>query len=913
MGFKVVFVIAIVLALTSAAIATASTQGINVSDRIITPAIIAIGIGIPTAILVKKRAAISYKLTKDHETIEIGEEFAKILGIKSITPHGSYVIVEDRSGRKVGHAYFKITNVPYLVDELDQQRKVFVVGNFVRSLSTLTFPFELIPRIMPISREAYMGQINKQINDLKLTLSAEAGVADPARQARLKNLEKIATRLLEGEGVRDVSFLVHIIAYGKEAESIARELQSNTKTLMSTLEMGLSVKAEKLTGQSMLDAIKEFFRASVVRVPSKPCRILCWDLAYLIPLAKPKLPPIEKLLSGPYLGRTTSGAVVCLDIEKYSNPHMVILGQTGAGKSVTAKSFASRFYDLYGTSVLCIDFAGEYADWVRSRGGKIIDMSRNVINPFELGPATLTDRIRQLVDAFEKICGFNTINQRNAFTLYLSKAYNLKGYRPDDPLTWKNSAPDLGDVIRLMEEDMPKLHQMMQLTVQSLLDRLRGVAGGAFGIFGKTTVTMDELTKGFTCIDLSKVTSDSLTSILAWTVLQYVDSKMKLNGVVKGVKLLIILDEAWKTAKSEDSLPVRIIKEGRKWGYAILASSQDQGVDFAESILSNAGTVIIHRTVHPKYLNFCKHAYGLSEQEVSRIPNLEVGEALVKLGDDPRPFFVKVDMEEAEQTVQPRHTNTATPSATQQAFTEFTKPIQTEIQSVNPQINTETNYQPEQSKNPVNQKVSGNIIAANKHDIITADALRLLRSISQNPELRVTEHYAKLNLNNFQGDKAKNILLERGLASVTEVPRIEGKGRWGKILTLTYSGRQQLGLKNNSPRFGGTLHEHIVRLLAEKFKAEGHTIEIEFPVGAGRKTDLVVDNEIAVEVETRDFREANIVKNIEAGFRKVVVACQTKQQQDKFAEKILAAKIPQDKVSLTTVSHLLKQGLGEMF
>src|SRR5437667_10354002 len=66
------------------------------------------------------------------------------------------------------------------------------------------------------------------------------------------------------------------------------------------------------------------------------------------------------------------------------------------------------------------------------------------------------------------------------------------------------------------------------------------------------------------------------------------------------------------------------------------------------SILANAGTAVIFRTQHPKYLNFFKSAYGLNEQEISRVQNLSVGEALVKLSDDPRPFFIKVEMEEIE-------------------------------------------------------------------------------------------------------------------------------------------------------------------------------------------------------------------------------------------------------------------------
>src|SRR5438093_4567965 len=186
------------------------------------------------------------------------------------------------------------------------------------------------------------------------------------------------------------------------------------------------------------------------------------------------------------------------------------------------------------------------------------------------------------------------------------------------------------------------------MTVMTLIDRLQVLASGPFGIFGKSTVSIASLTQGFTCIDLSKITSISLKDMVSWTMLQNIDSRMRVDGVQEHLRLIIALDEAWKLCRSESSLPVTIIKEGRKFGYSLWVASQDATADLAESILANAGTVVMFRTQHPKYLNFFKSAYGLNEQELSRVQNLSVGEALVKLGDDPRPFFVKVEMEEIE-------------------------------------------------------------------------------------------------------------------------------------------------------------------------------------------------------------------------------------------------------------------------
>lgn len=937
LGMKGIFVVALVLAVLSSILGFAATMGFKFTLESIAVIAVAGAVVACVAILLKFRGSISYRLSTHRKPIKTSEKLAEMLCINALIPCGNYVLVEDTRGKLIGHAYFRITNIPYLIDDLDKDRKMFYVGNFVRTLSTLTFPFELIPRIMPVPTDAYMASINKSINDLRLTLSAEGSVADPARQARLRNLERIASRLLEGEGTRDVSFLVHIIVHGKDEAQISRELEANTKTLMSTLEMGLNVKAERLSSYAMMEAVKEFFRASVNYNPSKACRMLCWDLAYLVPLAKPKLPPVDKLLSGAYIGKTLSGTIVCFDINKFTNPHLMILGQSGSGKSVTAKTFSSRFYDLYGTPTLVIDYAGEYVDWVLSRGGIVVDMRHNTINPFELGPATLTDRMRQIVDAFEKICEFRTINQRNAFTYYVMRAYQVKGYVSDQPKTWGRESPTLKDMIELMEKDFKSLSLTKQLTIQSLLDRLRTLASGPFGIFGQSSLSIESLTHGFVSIDLSKVTSNTLKDIIAWTILQYIDSKMRLDGIVKSVRLLIILDEAWKLCRDEKSLPVTLIKEGRKYGYSLLVSSQDATEDLAESILSNAGTVIVHKTSHPKYLSFFKRAYGLTDMEVSRIQNLAVGEALIKLGDDPRPFFVKVDMEDASAHIlernevgtkgeirQPLPVILRTPQPKPLEPTAIEMPSTPElslvapIPNLQPELTVKGDFYGNSGKTMAETGKLGKTMAPMPYNNVrlSKNALMLLDDIVSNIDSRTIERYRRTNLNDYQGNKARLELEKYGLVESNELPRVAGEGRWGKVLRLSEKGKawanQTYRASTMARREGGAIHRHFVQLLGTKLQKHNFNVETELPVGDGRTADLVVNRSIAFEVETRGFSLSNIKKNLDYGFKKVVVVCQTKLTKEKIEHQLSDSGLDRRKVLVLDLTTLLKGDIFEL-
>jgi len=625
--------------------------------------------------------------------------------------------------------------------------------------------------------------------------------------------------------------------------------------------------------------LREFFRATLKVNPPKANRMLTWDLAYLIPLAKPKQPPLEKLLTGVYIGRTTANGIVCLDIARYANPHVVIMGKSGYGKSTTVKTMTTRMHDLNDTNILIVDYAGEYAPWVQSRNGSVIDMRTSGINPFDLGSANLTDRIRQLVDTFQ-ILSELSLPQRNFLSYYLVKLYESKGFKAFDPGTWKGKAPVLEDLVELMKRDLSQSEVAKQLTVMTLIEKLSALATGPLGVFRKSTFSISDLTKGFVCIDLSKVTSTIMKDMIAYTILQHVDSEMRLRGLVSGVRLAVVLDEAWKLCREEQSLPVTIIKEGRKYGYSLIVSSQDATADLAESILANAGTAIIHHTEHPKYLKFFETAYGLTGSELARIKNAPIGDALVKIGDDPRPFFVRVEMEvpEGENAVK-----TVSKKENQNDFSE------------NAQI----------SPLPADTaKISEENSPAN----LSYNARKLLENIAKNPDYRVTDHYYRLGINPREGNKAKKELERLGLIEEIELPSVVGSGRSGKVLKPTASGYSIIEKNPDTNRFGGPIHRHIVRLIRSKY--QDRRVRIESPLGEGRRTDLVIDGRVAIEVETRDFSEENIRKNIEGGYEKVVVVCSTRQMVAKF-QILLAEKFPDEtRVTITDFASILKDPTG---
>src|SRR3989475_7800495 len=432
-----------------------------------------------TSIVFLERRRLGFYAYVKNQTVGTSQ-IPGLLGIRNLKIKDDYVCVQDENGRLVVHAYIRIRDIPFLIDDLDQNRRSLLIGNFVRLLGTLGFIFEIIPRIIPISSEAFLKSVGKQIEDQKLVATGEGALVNPARQARIQRLQRIYDRMAKGERAKDIGFLAHVMVDGNNENQLLSELETNAKTLISALESTLGIKAERLSGYEMYRTVTEFFRASSVVFPSKTFRVLTWDLAYLVPLTRPRLPPIEKMLNGAYIGRTYGGMPACLDLNSYSNPHGCSVGASGAGKSTFIKTFLTRCHDLEQIPIMIIDYAGEYREWIRSRNGTVIDMSVDTINPFELGSSTLADRIRQAVDSFDHNCDFKTINQKNAFAWYVARAYGDKGFKPMEKETWKSEPPTVQDIIRLMQQEFDHLKPMKQVTVLTLIDRLQAVASGAF-------------------------------------------------------------------------------------------------------------------------------------------------------------------------------------------------------------------------------------------------------------------------------------------------------------------------------------------------------------------------------------------------------------------------------------------------
>jgi len=132
--------------------------------------------------------------------------------------------------------------------------------------------------------------------------------------------------------------------------------------------------------------------------------------------------------------------------------------------------------------------------------------------------------------------------------------------------------------------------------------------------------------------DVSGLPDEVFRGLASLSMLQFIKEKMRLQGWVatKGIKLFVVLDEAWKIAKEDNSDAVMIVREGRKYQFSLIVASQNP-TDISENIFSNVGTTFIFRVKFERYLNYLQTTLNFSDYIRRGIAAFGVGECAVNM------------------------------------------------------------------------------------------------------------------------------------------------------------------------------------------------------------------------------------------------------------------------------------------
>jgi energy-coupling factor transporter ATP-binding protein EcfA2/GTP-binding protein EngB required for normal cell division len=332
-----------------------------------------------------------------------------------------------------------------------------------------------------------------------------------------------------------------------------------------------------------------------------------------------------------------------LNLEAKENPHIIITGSSGSGKSFTAAVIAdslSRTSKGNSPSILIIDPHGEYNDYVRD--ALIVQADKYSINPLDLNDSSPRQRAIEVALIISNIFNLGPLQSRILEEAIII-AYESKGIIESDKETWKNTPPSLKDVANILRKLAynDKRAAVVAMYIDSLVSR----------IFGKTSISIDKLLEANKPIilDLSGLGERTWQQLFTELLLEKIYIYLKEKGITDKLRLIMIIDEAhlFASKTKRQNVVVNMAAELRKYGLSLILVTQKYD-DIDNTILANIGTKIALRHTEPKTAKQVAEALasGIEQDElkvlVETLNIIPQGYAIIRDYYIDKPLLVKV-------------------------------------------------------------------------------------------------------------------------------------------------------------------------------------------------------------------------------------------------------------------------------
>ncbi len=369
--------------------------------------------------------------------------------------------------------------------------------------------------------------------------------------------------------------------------------------------------------------------------------IMSNELAKRVFISKPPEPPATYLLNDPtnaiFIGLTKIFRVpFTWTFANLTNPHMAIVGITGAGKSFLVKTFLIRASYVWNANAIIIDWAGEYKAWVKQSGGTVVSLGKgDYLNIMDLLGIKPLDRVKQIMNSFEILTDIGDYPEQKRLTQEaIEQAYVNAGFNLAEVPDPNKEPPTLQNAIALLNEKLQEGTYQYMAELENAIYRLRQFVREGEDYFAKkSTIDLGKLSSsGLVDIDLSGLPDETFRALAALFILQSLKERMRIEGwsASKGIKAIVVLDEAWKIAGDERSDAVTIVREGRKYQFALIVASQNP-TDINENIFSNVGTNIILRVKFERFMDYLQGSLNFSDFIRGEISKFGVGQAAVDM------------------------------------------------------------------------------------------------------------------------------------------------------------------------------------------------------------------------------------------------------------------------------------------
>lgn len=301
------------------------------------------------------------------------------------------------------------------------------------------------------------------------------------------------------------------------------------------------------------------------------------------------------------------------------NPHVVIVG--GSGKTVTTKAFATRAALKYGLKLLVIDWNGEYESYADSIGATTWHVPKELkINPFALRGADIADRASSIIDLLvfgARLTPLQANTVRSAVLEFYAKDKEPTLIEIDRAILVMRSDRKQSDLTRQQADLIDQRFRNVQRVVGYEPDE-----------FYKRMLSSNNV---INLVGLNDYEKGLVSYAIMQRIYEEFNKQPQLNTKVR---FIIVLDEAWQILQTRlgdealESLPSRIVRLGRKYGFGILVSTQ-QIEDVPNTFINSSAVKVVHSYHGASVFGSTKDVFGFGDFENAYIKTAERGETLI--------------------------------------------------------------------------------------------------------------------------------------------------------------------------------------------------------------------------------------------------------------------------------------------
>jgi len=325
------------------------------------------------------------------------------------------------------------------------------------------------------------------------------------------------------------------------------------------------------------------------------------------------------------------------------NPHLMILGESGSGKTYTVQCLTAELAQKAIPSIV-FDYGQGFEIQTLDESFRIFTQPKEYLlgeegvslNPLRIfptdvhGPKSVASR---LSDVFDAAYSLGPI-QRKVLIDAILTAFEMSGISSDDRTTWEKNPPSITNLQQVLEElsvDKEYVNSKnavgltARLTTFFMLSSFRSDMSG--WSWDRLIADPDHRVHVLQFRGLEGKTQKVLVEVLLWHLFFY----LKSHGQQK-LRVYCVLDEAHHLSFRDGGPIDQLLREARKFGVGLIFASQ-QPEDFSPAAFSNSATKLVFQTADPtlkvsRFLAAKCTNYDSPEQIHETIAVLPQGEAL---------------------------------------------------------------------------------------------------------------------------------------------------------------------------------------------------------------------------------------------------------------------------------------------